>query len=217
MDEVGAKTRSDDPADGGKRGLFETTRHPLVVLAASVVLGSLAVPLIRSFIDRQEREAQERHDRAIAILDSANAVERDLNTLMTEFEHFFKTERFQETGFNAKETWTDFRRSVWGHYQDFDQRAWWWWRDELQRISVLGLVKDESLERMYSTCEEYNRSLVQSAQALDPLWALVASPSSDSRAGDVTLQAVGDARIQLADHAEDRRQLISRLIEELRN
>jgi len=58
-----------------RRTIFETTKHPLVVLVASTVIGSAAVPFIASMIDQQNQRRELNGSRAIEAL-------RDVMTLM---------------------------------------------------------------------------------------------------------------------------------------
>ena len=145
--------------------LSERTKHPLVVLAVSTMIGSVLIPILaaRSTHASRLRDLRVTHTME-AIRANANT-DRNLNRLLTELNNYVKDEQ------DGKESSrVAFRRRFQDAYAEFERDAWWWYWSWLEELRVLRVVNGEERAAMTDAMKSYATNLDESAVLFALAW-----------------------------------------------
>jgi hypothetical protein len=190
--------------------LIRSSKHPLVVLLAATLLGSVLIPYVNARIDREKRRRELKSERATQILRSARDIERKLNLVFTEFENFYKDQ--VATGDITKPSTVAFRGQVYKLYEDFNRDAWWWHWQIQEEAEVLGLIDGESLAQLKRSVEAYNTSLVSSTREVDRVWAaLLRTPRSERP--ETTARLISDVTDHLRLNSNHRQKFVRGMVD----
>lgn len=194
------------------RSLLRASKHPLVVLLAGTLLGSVLIPFVNSEIDRERRLRDLRAEHSRVVLKSSLDVERKLNLLNTAFESFYKDDVV------SGQTTVDSRRAlrvrVYELHEDFDRDAWWWHEQLLDEAKVVGLLDDARLSQLERAVRNYKNALLTSTELLDRYWAqLIRSQEPVSPAAAV--KTVNEVKPLLRELGDKRRQAIREMVQAL--
>jgi len=148
--------------------MLEVSKHPLVVLVAGAIIGSIVVPRVNARIERARRLHELRTQRATRVLESGFDIERRFNAVTTTFQSFYKDEVI--TGTANHDSRQAFRTRVHATYQEFDRDAWWWHWQTLDEVRVLQLVGNVQLGALEQAVKNYQEALLASTDALDRYW-----------------------------------------------
>ena len=102
-----------------RRNLFEHTKHPLIVLALSTIIGSVLVPYVGSGLARETRRAELRASHVVQALQSSAKTDRQLNLLLIEFGNFVQDESIANQAARVA-----LRGRIYSPYADFNRDAW---------------------------------------------------------------------------------------------
>ena len=186
------------------------SKHPLVVLIAATLLGSVLIPAVNAQIDRQRRLRELKADRGNAALRSAWDVERKLNLLQTAFVAFYKDEVL--SGQATRASRQALRDRVYVLHQDFDRDAWWWHWQMLEEVKVLGLLDGLALKQLEQAVGRYQDALLATSEPMDRYWArLMRGRDAVSGAGGVAFIDEVDARMK--ELGDRRRQAIRAMVQ----
>ena len=191
------------PTKSDSRSL-ELTKHPLVVLLAATILGSLVVPFINSRIANQTRQSELKLNRAVEAFRSSATTERQLNELQTEFMLFAKNDLWENTQAVREE-----RSRLSALYVNFNRDAWWWYWQLLQEVRLLHLVDEPADREMHSAIEEYTANLQQVTREAGLLWSFLDGRRVDAKARHDALEQV---TIRLEALRQKRQQLVGQMI-----
>ena len=171
---------------------IEATKHPLVVLVAATVLGSVLVPYVNARIAQQKRLNELKINHAIRALRSSSDSERRINQLETEFAIVAKN-----TSWRASDVKTGPHERLIMLYAEFNREAWWWYWDLLEEVRLLRLVDESSVRTMRLAIDDYTANLRESTDEIGPLWDLLTSGGNRPDGGDlVSTLASSSARLQ---------------------
>jgi hypothetical protein len=183
------------------RQILTASKHPLVVLVAATLLGSVLIPAVNGQIDRQRRVRELKAERGNAALRSAWDVERKLNLLRTAFVAFYKDEVM--SGVDTRASRQALRDRVYALHQDFDRDAWWWHWQMLEEVKVLRLLDDEALAQLEQAVGRYQAALLATSDPIDRYWErLIRGREPVSGAGgfidevEARMRELGDRRRQ---------------------
>jgi hypothetical protein len=191
--------------------LFEQTKHPLIVLAFSTILGSALIPYVGSRLARETRRAELRASHVVEALQSSARTDRQLNLLITEFGNFVKDESITD-----QIARTALRGRIYSLYADFNRDAWWWHWQLLQEAQVLQLVNGDETRAMRVAIEEYGANLQKTTQAIDPLWGALLSARFDAEPRRVeSLFAESNSRARMLQ--QQRQEVVARMLRPLRD
>jgi hypothetical protein len=187
--------------------VLEISKHPLVVLAVTTLIGSIAIPFVNARITQANRQKELRSSYAMQALRSGFETDRRLNLLLTEFEMFVKDELTDDSG-----DWNALRERAVRLYADFNRDAWWWYWELLRATEVLDLVDEASIDTMRAAIDDYEANLRRSAEAIDPVWALLKPVGAAERevrsASSVFALSVSESR----DLRETRQEIVGRMV-----
>ena len=153
--------------DEPRQKASEISRHPLVLLIVGTLIGSILIPGINNRMDRDRRLREIRETRGMAALDAGLQTERSFNLVRTEFESFYKDLAAKKTSAQADQALADRLHKA---YQEFDRDAWWWANQARDEMRMLGLLSADRVAILDHAVEDYNKAVLESAQALDPYW-----------------------------------------------
>lgn len=158
-----------------REALFERSKHPLIVLAVSTVLGAVLIPTVTTAIAQQNRRLERRTLHAAKALELSGEAERALASVLLEFKSFVEYESVADLPARAA-----LRQRVRILWSDFDRTAWWWHWSLLQEAAILRLVDQREAESMRSAVDAYQANLTATTEAIEPLSALLMSDGSRS-------------------------------------
>jgi hypothetical protein len=191
------------------RRLFATSKHPLVVLVAATLLGSVLIPAVNGQVDRQRRLRELKAERGNAALRSAWDVERKLNLLHTAFVAFYKDEVV--SGQATRASRQALRERVYALHQDFDRDAWWWHWQMLEEVKVLGLLDAGALRQLEQAVNHYQDALLATSDPIDRYWArLIRDREPVPGAGGVSL--IDEVAARMKELGDRRRQAIRDMV-----
>lgn len=196
-------------AESRRVSKFELTKHPLVVLAVSTLIGAILIPVVTARIAQQSKRAELRTAHAVQALRSSADTERLFNLVATELANFVKGERVADTKARAA-----LRERVRELYAEFDRQAWWWHWSVLQEAQVLKLINDEEERRIKTEMTAYQDNLTQTVAALNPLWSLLVTEAANPGAKAVATALAAFEERTRALQAE-RAGIVARMIEPL--
>jgi hypothetical protein len=186
---------------------LEISKHPLVVLAVTTLIGSIAIPFVNARVTQSNRQKELRSSYAMQALRSGFETDRRLNLLLTEFEMFVKDELSEDSG-----DWNALRERAVRLYAEFNRDAWWWYWELLRATEVLDLVDEASIDAMRAAINDYEANLRRSAEAIDPVWALLKPVGGAERevrsASSVFALSVSQSR----DLRETRQEIVGRMV-----
>jgi hypothetical protein len=177
---------------------LRTMRRPLLSLAGAMLLAALtttAMLVHRDGARRQARQAQ-----AEQILRDHSLVEQRLSQLQTMLESFAKDAPSHPVALSTAQA--NFARALDEQYRQFQQHAWWWYGPLPGKARQLGLSPSEQ-QQVADSVAAYQKNLVESTQALDPLWGTLLLPVMRPQARS-TLATVDAMRRTLASLAQQR-------------
>lgn len=179
---------------------FEKTKHPLVILVAATVLGSVLIPYVNSRIAQQNRLDELKMSHAVRALRASSDTERRINQLETEFAIFAKNNLWRDPVAT-----TALREHLTMLYAEFNRDAWWWYWDLLQEVRLLHLVDEASVLTMRSAIDDYGANLRQSTDEVGPLWSLLMSNAEypDDASLASALVSSGERLQQLRQRRQD--------------
>jgi hypothetical protein len=192
--------------DASESTVFETTKHPVVVLAVATLLGSVLVPYVNARIAQQNSHRELRMSHALQVLRSSSETDRRINLLLTEFANFIQDESISDPAAR-----TALRERVYRLYGEFNRDAWWWYWPLLQEVRVLGLVDESAAIVMSAAIEKYAVYLQESTQALDPLWRHLVSNRAQSGSNQVS-SILASTSSRLKDLQQKRQEAIGQMV-----
>ena len=159
-----------DP-DGGSSKLGKLLSHPLFLLVAGTVLGSLVIPWVTGLAAGRQLQREAQQKTALEGLDQGFEVDRRFNAVETAVESFQK--RQEQTGSALAAEQPAVRTQIEGLYQEFNGTAWWWFRQEFHKAKVLDLLSENRLRSLEDIDECYGLNLLSSTSELSRLESLV--------------------------------------------
>jgi hypothetical protein len=141
-------------------------RHPLVVLILGTVLSCWLIPWISSRANNKRLQQEKRVNKAIDILGQSLIDEERLNLIQTAFETFQK--HCTSDPDNCKRDQQELRQNYDKLYSEFDQHAWWWYRDLDVQARLLHLPPG-STDKILRLRESYKNSLLHSVHQIAEL------------------------------------------------
>jgi hypothetical protein len=186
--------------------LLETSKHPLVILLVTTLLGSILIPDINSRATRARELEKLRAERALEAVKTNSEVDRLLNLLLTDFSSFWND---TEDG-NFESQRPELRAKIYKTYGEFDSFSWWWYEQAWQEAVILGLIdkktSDKELEAAYA---QYKDSLLASSIAIDRIWdASLRQTPPPSR--EVAKKELAQARQQIWEARKNRLDALAR-------
>jgi len=189
--------------------LASASRHPLVLLLAGSMLGSVLIPWVSGRMERTRHLNELRAQYSTTTLRTSWDVDRKLNLVVTAFDLFHKDE--MEGRIPTTEAREAFRKEVDSLYRDFDRDAWWWHWQILHEARVLKLAPSERLDEFGHFANEYNATLVSATGEIDRLWTeMIRRPGSvPLEQRDATLKEV---KRRLTELQNNRRDLVRQMV-----
>jgi hypothetical protein len=195
----------------GKMTTFETTKHPLIVLAVATLLGSVLFPLANAYISKASRLDELRTSHALQALRSSHATDSRLNLLITEFQNFAKDEDVTDPRAIAA-----LSQRVKPLYADFNREAWWWYWQLLQESRLLRLVDSAEEKPMRLAMDEYSSNLKECTVVGAGIWRILTT-TSVRPSKDEASAALAAADKRMAELQQQRSEIIARMIQPLLN
>lgn len=186
------------------RNLLLGSKHPLFLLIAGTLIGSIVVPRVNSRMDHERQLHDLRCAKGSAVLQAGLETERRLNLVETEFESFYKDELVP--GKASEKSRQALQERVHKTYQEFDHDAWWWHTQTVEEVKMLRLVDAAKLPELEQAVKNYQQTLIQSTTAFDPYWAelirsntMVSSSQAAATLNKVhpELQALAERRMKM--------------------
>lgn len=196
-------------ANVDKPSVFERSKHPLVVLAFSTAIGAILIPSVTARIAREHRRLDLRTAHAAQALQSSADAERSLALVILEFKSFVEYESVEDPAARAA-----LRQRIRALWADFDRKAWWWHWSALQEAQVLRLLDEREARAMRAAVDSYQANLVSTAEALNPLSALLLSEQSRPRA-DLAASALVEFNNRARALQQERTTIVGALINPL--
>jgi hypothetical protein len=173
------------------------------------LLGSVLIPAVSSSLQRETARRELKREKGIAALRTQWELEQNLNMLLTEFEIFYK-DKFR-SGQATRADREELRGKVATRYAEFGKSAWWWYRQVLEEAVLLSLVSTAESHKLSLAEQEYQRTLVTSAEQVERLWAvMIRAPSLSPPAGFET--TVTEVRRKMAELEALRKPLVAQLV-----
>jgi hypothetical protein len=181
------ETMPDADASGGSTKLGKLLSHPLFILVAGTVLGSLIIPWITGIAAGRQLQREAQQKTALEGLEQGFEVDRRFNAVETAVESFHK--RQDQTGSVLAAEQPAVRTQIGDLYQQFNGTAWWWFRQEFHKAKVLDLLSEARLRSLEDLDECYGFNLLSSTAELSRLETLVLadrrSPASADEASAI--------------------------------
>ncbi|HET9408651.1 MAG TPA: hypothetical protein VFO39_15525 [Candidatus Sulfotelmatobacter sp.] len=195
-------------------------RHPIAVLVLGAVLSGFLVPWISSRLTEQKLRQEARYNTAAEIIQSASAVDIAFNKIYNTVESFHADNVAMLKGTVSGKQRRDFirerqqelRRNMREAYDEFDGKAWWWYREAEKKAGFLGLTSESEMQRLRDAALAYDRNLVQAAEIYKDLANHFLQPdydASDSHYGAL----IGPDRQRVVELYVARQQLVVTMAE----
>jgi len=159
----------------------EAFKHPLVLLLVGTLLGSLIIPYLREREARNREIENLRLQKALVAFSANQAVDADLNGLLTGFENLFKA-RVQTLD---SERDHELQRQIYDHHNAFNRDAWWWFSQHITEAQIFGLLDSKSIGDARRLARQYDGSLRATTKALEKFWFLMESEPVLSPPGEL--------------------------------
>jgi lipopolysaccharide export LptBFGC system permease protein LptF len=174
--------------------VYKCLRHPLVVLVLGAIVGNWLVPWINTRLTEERLRQEARSKTTAEIIQCASAVDIAFNKVYNTLESFHDDNITMLKNLDAakRKERQDFirgrqrelRNNMQQRYDEFDAKAWWWYREVEKRAAFLGIASTKEMEDLEKLTKEYDSNLVQAAEAYKDLAHTYLSPeydASDSR------------------------------------
>jgi hypothetical protein len=193
------------------RGPRELSRHPLFLLLLGSLIGSVLIPWLNTRADRQRLLREARLKAASEIIRHNLDMNQKLNTLQTTLELFHKNNASSVIPVSERShERAALRIRFDSAYLDFDQFAWWWYRDIYRDAVLLGIADKQKLKIISTALEAYTRNLSDSAGTVYSFAYQCFGPGYDPADQGLTTR-MGATRRRLTDLAFEREKLISQI------
>jgi hypothetical protein len=184
---------------------FERTKHPLIVVAITTLLGSVLIPLVNSNIATTNRMRERRDNLAIDAIRYARETDRRLNLVLTEFGNYAKDQPRRDKASRAA-----LRERVINLYAEFDREGWWWYWPLLQELRLMKLVDHSRANSISAEMDSYAANLKASTRTLDPLWGAFISSNTPRETADSTSFDLVSSRLD--ELQSERQEILSRMV-----
>ena len=187
---------------------FERSKHPLLVLAISTLIGSILVPYFSTRLTEQNRRSELRVSKALEAVRANTLTERQLNTLLNEVVLYARDSVTPDVAARAA-----FRSRYFDAYAEFDRHAWWWYWPWLQELQILNIVNARETELLIRALTEYTKNLVASLDVMRPI---VSASSRKPLTSAERLKAIESMTKQMSALGYQRRDIVQRMVVILR-
>jgi hypothetical protein len=197
---------SKDQSKGSALG--ETLKHPVFLLLLGSVLTYLVVPVVSSEVNRRQ-----------ALRDLKLKKASEIGANHTEFNSKFNVlrsvlETFHDNQVAAKPTREELKAAQKELVKEFNARRfelaekeWWWYRDLQRETTINNLVPPEKIDEFNSYIKQYHQNIIDSHEALKPLWIELKSPDyvAGDKAAEDRIKGIRETMAKAVDELEGQR------------
>jgi hypothetical protein len=150
---------------------IEALKHPLVLLLAGSLFGSLLIPRINEQSNQKKLRHEERLKMAISIIEHSHETDRQMSGLMNFLDLFRKDHQVRMAGgpslpseqYKAREKFNDM-------YLAFNAQAWFWHWNIRSESTLSSLATPEESAKITALSYEYTNALLEETQAMSQIW-----------------------------------------------